>query len=101
MIGVIHLIGAKNARLATRLEMAIRQVNALKPPPDFVVYTQDAERDDTTEQIFRFSSIASCLISKSNFIPGDLDWHFDLGESFRAHAMTELFLSSFILKVMI
>lgn len=89
MLGDSHLMGEKNPRLETRLEVAVRELNALQPRPDFVIYMGDAVHDGTPEQIIRFSSIVSRLIPKTYFLPGEHDWYYDMGKSFREQLMKE------------
>jgi Icc protein len=84
LIGDSHLMGVKNPRLPTRLEMAIREINLLDPQPDFVMFMGDAVHDGTLDQFRQFTSIISRLKPKTFFLPGEHDWYFDLGENYRA-----------------
>jgi Icc protein len=95
LLGDSHLMGAKNPRLETRLETAIREINRIDPAPDFVVFMGDAVHDGTPEQLIRFSKIISGLKAKTLFIPGEHDWYFDMGQSYQTHVMKEKLPVSF------
>lgn len=89
LLGDSHLMGSRNSRLENRLEMAIHEINRLKPLPDFVVYMGDAVHDGTPEQMIRFSKMISGLIPKTYFLPGEHDWYFDMGKSYETHVLKE------------
>ncbi|MBI1821299.1 MAG: metallophosphoesterase [Nitrospirae bacterium] len=84
MIGDSHLMGNKNPRLKIRLEAAIREINALDPQPDFVIYMGDAVHDGTPGQFQYFAETISQIKPKIYFVPGEHDWYLDMGETYRS-----------------
>lgn len=75
-----HTMGSKNPRMKTRLQAAIKEVNALSPAPDFVMYMGDAVHDGSPEQFKYFEDIMAALKPKTYYIPGEHDWYLDMGE---------------------
>ncbi len=84
VIGDSHLMGNKNPRLKVRLEAAIREINSLAPQPDFVIHLGDAVHDGTSEQFQYFAETIAQLKPKIYFVPGEHDWYFDMGETYRS-----------------
>jgi hypothetical protein len=75
-----HTMGSKNPRMKTRLQAAIKEVNALNPAPDWVMYMGDAIHDGSAEQFKYFEEIMAGLKPKTYYIPGEHDWYLDMGE---------------------
>lgn len=80
-----HTMGSKNPRMKTRLQAAIREINALSPAPDFVMYMGDAVHDGSPEQFKYFEEIIARLKPKTYYIPGEHDWYLDMGEYYQTH----------------
>ncbi|MHB8483968.1 MAG: metallophosphoesterase [Nitrospiria bacterium] len=78
-----HTMGPKNPRLKIRLEAAVREINALNPQPDFVMYMGDAVHDGSAEQFKYFSEILSHLKARIYYVPGEHDWYLDMGEYYQ------------------
>jgi calcineurin-like phosphoesterase family protein len=85
LIADSHTMGAKNPRMRTRLEAAIKEVNSLVPAPDWVIYIGDAVHDGSPEQFKYFEEIMSTLKPKVYYIPGEHDWYLDMGEHYTKH----------------
>ena len=98
MLGDSHIMGERNSKLEKRLEAAVAQINALEPQADFAVYMGDAVQDGAPGQFSRFSAIISGLRPKTYFVPGEHDWYFDLGKSYREFLMKEEIPHSFEFK---
>jgi 3',5'-cyclic AMP phosphodiesterase CpdA len=75
-----HTMGEKNPLMKVRLEAAIRQINALLPRPDFVMYLGDAVHDGTPEQFKYFEDIMAQLEPRVFYLAGEHDWYLDMGE---------------------
>lgn len=84
-----HTMGAKNPRMKTRLEAAIKEVNALSPAPDFVMYMGDAVHDGSPEQFKYFQEIMAALKPKTYYIPGEHDWYLDMGDYYMKNFMKQ------------
>lgn len=78
-----HTMGPKNPRMRTRLQAAIKEINALTPAPDFVMYLGDAVHDGSPEQFKYFEGIIAGLKPKVYYIPGEHDWYLDMGEYYQ------------------
>ncbi|MEW6324130.1 MAG: metallophosphoesterase [Nitrospirota bacterium] len=85
LIADSHTMGSKNPRMRTRLEAAIKEVNALTPPPDWVIYMGDAVHDGSVEQFKYFEEIMAGLKPKVYYIPGEHDWYLDMGDYYQKH----------------
>jgi hypothetical protein len=81
--------GPPNPDAANTLRKAVASVNALKEPPDFVVFTGDLTHttDDPVERrkrLSEFREIASALkVRNVRFMPGEHDAALDRGAAFR------------------
>ncbi len=80
-----HTMGEKNPMMKIRLEAAIRQINALAPPPDFVMYLGDSIHDGTREQFQYFEAIVAQLKPRVFYLAGEHDWYLDMGEYYMQH----------------
>ena len=56
-----HTMGDKNSPMKTRLEAAIRQINAMDPAPGFVMYAGDAIHEGTREEFKYFEEVIAGL----------------------------------------
>jgi predicted phosphodiesterase len=75
-----HTMGKKNSPMKVRLEAAIKQINAMNPPPDFVMYLGDAITDGTLEEFKYFEDIIAGLKPTIHYLAGEHDWYLDMGE---------------------
>ncbi len=80
-----HTMGKKNSPMKVRLEAAIRQINAMNPAPDFVMYLGDAITDGTIEEFKYFEDIIAGLKPKVHYLAGEHDWYLDMGEYYMQH----------------
>lgn len=80
---------AVNPEARTTLPRAIAAVNAMRPAPDFVVFTGDLTHttDDPAERRRRMAEfreqVAALTIAPIRYLPGEHDASLDRGEAFR------------------
>jgi predicted MPP superfamily phosphohydrolase len=84
-----HTMGKKNFAMKVRLQTAIRQINALRPAPDFVMYLGDAIHDGTPEEFKYFEEIMAELKPKVYYLAGEHDWYLDMGEYYMQHMIRQ------------
>jgi 3',5'-cyclic-AMP phosphodiesterase len=80
-----HTMGNKNTPMKVRLEAAIKQINAMNPAPDFVMYLGDAIHDGTREEFKYFEEIMAGLKPAIHYMAGEHDWYLDMGDYFMQH----------------
>ena len=80
-----HTMGKKNSPMKVRLEAAIKQINAMNPAPDFVMYLGDAISDGTLEEFKYFEEIIAGLKPQVHYLAGEHDWYLDMGEYYMQH----------------
>lgn len=80
-----HTMGKRNSPMKVRLEAAIKQINAMNPAPDFVMYLGDAIHDGTREEFKYFEEIIAGLKPKIHYLAGEHDWYLDMGEYYMQH----------------
>ena len=80
-----HTMGEQNPLMKTRLEAAIKQINALAPAPDFVMFLGDSIHDGTHEQFKYFEDIMAHLKPPVFYLAGEHDWYLDMGEYYMQH----------------
>ncbi len=80
-----HTMGLKNSPMKVRLEAAIRQINAMDPAPDFVMYLGDAIHDGTREEFRYFEEIIAGLKPAIHYLAGEHDWYLDMGDYYMQH----------------
>jgi 3',5'-cyclic-AMP phosphodiesterase len=80
-----HTMGNKNSPMKVRLEAAIRQINAMNPAPDFVMYLGDAIHDGTREEFKYFEEIIAGLKPAIHYLAGEHDWYLDMGDYYMQH----------------
>jgi 3',5'-cyclic-AMP phosphodiesterase len=80
-----HTMGKKNSPMKIRLEAAIKQINAMNPAPDFVMYLGDAISDGTLEEFKYFEEIIAGLKPQIHYLAGEHDWYLDMGEYYMQH----------------
>jgi len=80
---------ALNPEAATTLKRAVDAVNALKPQPDFIVFTGDLthtteDPQERRRRLREFKEIVSALKVKDvRFLPGEHDASLDYGEAYK------------------
>ncbi len=84
-----HTMGKKNFPMKVRLQAAIRQINALRPAPDFVMYLGDSVHDGTPEEFKYFEEIMAELKPKVFYLAGEHDWYLDMGEYYMQHMIRQ------------
>ena len=83
--------GSANPDAAVTLRKAVASVNALKEPPDFIVFTGDLTHttDDPAERRRRMAEfktiVADLKVKPVHFMPGEHDASLDRGEAFIEH----------------
>jgi 3',5'-cyclic-AMP phosphodiesterase len=80
-----HTMGKKNHPMKVRLQAAIRQINAMSPAPDFVMYLGDAITDGTVEEFKYYEEIIADLKPTMHYVAGEHDWYLDMGEYYMQH----------------
>jgi hypothetical protein len=80
-----HTMGNQNPAMKTRLTAAIKQINAMTPAPDFVMYLGDAIHDGSRAEFKYFEEIISALKPKIYYLAGEHDWYLDMGEYYMQH----------------
>ncbi|MDB5768407.1 MAG: metallophosphoesterase [Collimonas fungivorans] len=80
-----HTMGKRNPAMKKRLLAATKQINAIKPAPDFVMYLGDAVHDGNVEQFKYFEEIIATLEPKIFYLAGEHDWYLDMGEYYMQH----------------
>ena len=79
-------LGVKPAhcRFAQRAMRAVREIESLDPPPDFLVFGGDLVLNGDPADLAFGAQMLSTLSAKTWFIPGESDWYLDMGETWRA-----------------
>ena len=85
-----HTMGHKNSPMKVRLEAAIKQINAIDPAPDFVMYLGDAIHDGTREEFKYFEEIIAGLKPAIHYLAGEHDWYLDMGDYYMQHMIKQV-----------
>ncbi|MEO6976566.1 MAG: metallophosphoesterase [Gallionella sp.] len=80
-----HLYDIADHKFDSQLSDAVDKVMAMKPLPDFVVYTGDIAQNGTATQLQKGGKILSRLTMPLHVIPGEHDWYLDMGAAWRGH----------------
>lgn len=80
-----HLYDIPDHKFDAQLADAVDKVNAMRPRPDFVVYTGDIAQTGTGTQLQKGVKILSKLKMPMHVIPGEHDWYLDMGAAWRGH----------------
>lgn len=78
-----HLFSIPDHKFDVFLALAVDQVNAMTPRPDFVMYCGDVAQNGRDDQLQKGQKILSKLAMPVRFIPGEHDWYLDMGEAWR------------------
>ena len=89
MLADSHTMGAKNPLMKVRLEKAIKEINAMVPAPDFVMYLGDAIHDGTPDEFKYFEAIMAQLKPRVFYLSGEHDWYLDMGEYYMQHMIKQ------------
>jgi 3',5'-cyclic AMP phosphodiesterase CpdA len=79
-----HLYERKlNERFVRAILKAVDDVNALTPPPDFVLYGGDLAQLGQPGELQEGAEILKALKPKVHMMVGEHDWYLDMGEQWR------------------
>jgi len=78
-----HLFSIPDHKFDVFLALAVDQVNAMRPRPDFVMYCGDIAQNGRDDQLQKGQKLLSKLTMPVRYIPGEHDWYLDMGESWR------------------
>jgi len=73
-----------NTRFIEKFERAVKDVMAMQPAPDFVVFGGDLAQLGDPVELDLGAGILKGLAPRTHVIPGEHDWYLDLGEKWRA-----------------
>jgi Icc protein len=73
-----------NTRFVDKTVRAAKDVQALDPPADFLIFGGDLAQLSRADELDLGNEILKEVKIKKVFIPGEHDWYFDLGEKWRA-----------------
>jgi 3',5'-cyclic AMP phosphodiesterase CpdA len=73
-----------NERFVRAILKAVDDVNAMSPPPDFVLYGGDLAQLGQPKELGEGAEILKALKPKVYMMVGEHDWYLDLGEKWRA-----------------
>ncbi len=73
-----------NTRFVDKATRAAKDVQALDPPADFLIFGGDLAQLSRAEELDLGNEILKEVKLKKVFIPGEHDWYYDLGEKWRA-----------------
>jgi len=72
-----------NTRFVDKAVRAVKDVQALDPPADFLIFGGDLAQLSRAEELDLGNEILKEVKIKKVFIPGEHDWYYDLGEKWR------------------
>ncbi|OQY97952.1 MAG: serine/threonine protein phosphatase [Candidatus Brocadia sp. UTAMX2] len=79
-----HLLArGKEHRFARALIKAVKDVNAMSPQPDFVLYGGDLAQLGLREELSLGRELIAPLKPKCYMMVGEHDWYYDMGEAWR------------------
>ncbi len=73
-----------NERFVRSVLKAVDDVNALDPPPDFILYGGDLAQLGQAAELDQGAQILKALKAPVHMMVGEHDWYFDMGEKWRA-----------------
>ena len=81
-----HLYEKKlNERFVRAILKAVDDVNAMIPPPDFVLYGGDLAQLGQPGELAEGAQILKALKPKVHMMVGEHDWYLDMGDAWRKH----------------
>ena len=72
-----------NTRFVDKVQRAAREVQAMQPPADFLIFGGDIAQLGREAELELGNQILQEVTIKKYFIPGEHDWYFDMGERWR------------------
>jgi Icc protein len=72
-----------NTRFVDKTTRAAKEVQAMQPPADFLIFGGDLAQLGRVEELELGNQILQEVKIKKYFIPGEHDWYFDMGEKWR------------------
>jgi 3',5'-cyclic-AMP phosphodiesterase len=73
-----------DGRFAQRAMRAVREIESLDPPPDFIIFGGDLALNGDPAELAFGAGMLRALRAKTWFIPGEHDWYLDMGATWRA-----------------
>ncbi|MEJ2553543.1 MAG: metallophosphoesterase, partial [Gammaproteobacteria bacterium] len=81
IISDAHLYNIKDHKFDHILERAVKDVNAMSPRPDFVIFGGDLAQTGMKEELEKGKRILDTLKIPLKIIPGEHDWYLDMGKT--------------------
>ncbi len=78
-----HLYDIKGHKFDDILEKAVKDVNRMKPKPDFVLYAGDLGQSGKKAELVKGKKILDRLKMPYKIIPGEHDYYLDMGAAWR------------------
>jgi 3',5'-cyclic AMP phosphodiesterase CpdA len=75
---------ALNQRFVDKTVRAIKDMQAMNPPADFLIFGGDIAQLGAVEELELGSQLIGELKIDKHFIPGEHDWYYDMGEKWQA-----------------
>jgi len=72
-----------NSRFVDKAIRAAKEVQAMNPPADFLIFGGDIAQLGRAEELDLGNQILQEVKIKKYFVPGEHDWYFDMGEKWR------------------
>jgi Icc protein len=72
-----------NTRFVDQAVRAVKEVQAMNPPADFLIFGGDLAQLGRTEELELGNQILKEVKAKKVFIPGEHDWYYDMGAKWR------------------
>lgn len=69
-----------NTRFVEKCQRAVKEVQALKPPVDFLLFGGDIAQLGKAEELELGAEILKEVKAQKHFIPGEHDWYLDMGK---------------------
>jgi Icc protein len=73
-----------NQRFVDKTVRAAKEVQAMSPPADFLIFGGDLAQLGTTEELELGNEILKDVTIRKVFIPGEHDWYLDMGKKWEA-----------------
>jgi 3',5'-cyclic AMP phosphodiesterase CpdA len=74
-----------NERFVRAILKAVDDINAMSPPPDFVLYGGDLAQLGQPKELEEGAQILKAVVPKLHMMVGEHDWYLDMGEAWRKH----------------
>jgi 3',5'-cyclic-AMP phosphodiesterase len=69
-----------NSLFVEKLQRAVKEVQAMNPPADFLIFGGDIAQLGRAEELELGNQLLKEVTIKKHFIPGEHDWYFDMGK---------------------